>query len=319
MVVGAPGRALIDRVKVLSLLFDEVLLEAGAFEFTLGEQAGIEGPTSSDRWTTAAERSSRRRDAGELIVTSPDGTEKSRLSMDDAHYWRATLRPVLDDMGRAYDWVSSATVSLTEDGKRFAGEQLREAIGSPNDRGPLPVRDSVLYTETARDLVAGSALDSVVTMDGLHQQYLHSIVRAGVAAPVAGVAALWIACPHVTTLSWSDIDIARRRRGMSELRAVLAAIELEAIDAAAVGGAIDGQIRDRLVARILEASSSSGLKVWLGAARRSALSTIIGATPIGIPYAVGAELVGTWRRSGHWLAALSQLREDAKRGRTGDC
>jgi hypothetical protein len=103
MVVGAPGLAFINRIKVLGLLFDELLLEEGLFEFTLGDEAGIEGPAKSERWTTAAERAGRRHKAGELVVTSPGGVEKSRFAMRDAYYWRAThtYSHVIPALGRA--------------------------------------------------------------------------------------------------------------------------------------------------------------------------------------------------------------------------
>ena len=312
MVVGAPGRAMITRIKMLGLLFDELQLEHGSFEMTLGEQGGIEGPPESETWTTAAERGRRRRNSADLVIMAPDGREKGRVSMSDAQHWRATYQPVLRDMARDYTWVSLVAVTLTEDGKRSAGEQLLTALGPPASSEPMPVRDSVLYTETARDLVAASGLNSVVAMDNVHQRYVRALVEAKLAAPAAGPSALWVACPDVGALSWPDIDAARRRRGMVDLRRLLAALEVEAADAATSEDSFHRQISDRLLARTLDAAHVAGIAAWVGAGRRAAISTIIGATPIGIPVSVGAELAGTWKESGTWLAALSRLRADAR-------
>lgn len=311
MVTGAPGRALINRIKVLSLLFDELVLEDGSFEFTLGEQAGIEGPSSSDSWTTPSERATQRRRNSEMVVTTSEGSEKSRHSMNDAHYWRATMRPVLADMGRAFDWVSLASVALTDSGKYVAGLQLRDALGLGDEPPSVSVRDGVLFTETAQDLVAAAALESVVSMDQLHGRYVAALVDANLAAPVSGALALWVACPEVTGLTWSDIDSARGRRGMDELRALLAEVEAEAVEAA-TAHSVQHEINQRLLQRVLDTAHSSRLAVWLGAGKRAAIATVIGATPAGIPYSVGAELAGAWRRSGSWLAALTELRSDAK-------
>jgi hypothetical protein len=309
MLVGAPGRSLIERAKVLALLFDELILEAGSLEITLGEQGGLEGPSSNTTWTSGPERACRAA-AGDLEIHAADGRLKGRIPLAPARYWRATFAPLLRDVGRGYPWISTGALTLTTEGEHIASDQLRIALGAGTG---LSVRDSVLYTSTARDLVGSSGLGAVVSMDRFHQAYVQALVDAGAAAQVTGPAALWIACPKVGSLSWEDIDIARKHRGMNELRSVLAELETTALDSARTGAQLDRAITAGLLDRVIQASHAAGLKTWRGAARRAALSTIVGLTPAGIPYTISAELAAMWRSQGTWLAALSALRVAATR------
>jgi hypothetical protein len=310
VVAGAPGRALIDRVKVVSLFFDDVLVQGGGFDFTLGIGAGIEGPLTKSTWTSGGERSRRTRSAGDPQVISPDGVIKSTHVLSGGHYWRATFEPLLRDLGRSFSWLHVADFALSEQGNRMTAAMLQRILPTDPKIRPVPLLRSVLSTETTRDLVTGAGLGAVMAADGVHQDYVRELVNAHLASPVPGPAALWIACPNVAAHSWEDLDAARSRRGMRQLRAILAEIEIEARDNVSAGSTHSAVSR-ALVDRLLAETQKSGLAAWLGAARRGAISTVLGLTPIGIPITIGSEAIVARRETGTWMAALQHLRQTA--------
>jgi hypothetical protein len=305
MYPGAPGRQLVDRIKVAALLFDVVHIESGAVDLAMGTDVRIAMPSRRIEWLSVADR--KRRGLQEMILTAVDDGAQLRLRTAE-HFWSATFDPVVRELPEAFDWLVPVEVSYP-DLDATSQEALLQAAWGPDGVGEPPFGESVLIRESVGDLVAADAMGAVLHVDTVHERLLSGLVESGSAMPVGGPRALSVACPEVGSLSWSEIDMQRRERGMGDLRKVLQ--EAEAVAVSGRRGTTDEAILRELLDRAVARSERAGLRAWLGVAGRSSISTILGLTPVGVPVEIARDAVATYKTTGTWLAALHQMRRRA--------
>lgn len=270
LVRGAPIESVRRRLKLASLLFDRVLLEAGKISIAAGPTGYVEWPVSSvPGW-----QSPRRRRKGARVGLAfrrddePPGVLHSAFNTEGIIQWEPTLEPFADELpGAAIEWLSFGTVRPEALARVQAAVSAaaREDGRSEHFRRAFP--DDMVRSAVARNVnrdLALSALDGVaVSLDACHR----ALISARLLASSFGEAALKVNFPSVENLPWDAIASLRAHPDIEYLRAVLRNVETEARIAAKSGASFDRELlarfRDehREAERRLEATFSRTLKL----------------------------------------------------------
>lgn len=234
--------ALETRLKVFSLLYDQVIVEYGVYEAHIGEQ----GASSWVEYGPPRPESLR---PIKTTVGAPFGVIIQREGGGDAPVpiigttltkaYRAQFFTALQGTAEAKaEWVRFADFGPAGGQSQIDGEagelasrwnwDERELAEQTFPKMPKRLRDTAhesLNLDLARAVLLGLAL----APDGIHAPLLAAKVKKSseVASQPAGSAALTMLLPDIRKASWNDIAELRRDKGLSHFRDRLRELEAE--------------------------------------------------------------------------------------------
>lgn len=331
---GRPLEGVRRRLKVASLLHEEILLESGLLRIQAGANGaialGTPDSTIEAEWQSPSERGTLQ--AGEFTVsigrqgTDPTGDEGTTLRSNSAIAWNPTFEPFRREFPSGIDWIQLGRFAVPP--KSQATDEVLSALRSRDESNlaitrklPDPLVRNQVLRHVESDLTLAASFGTRVSIDRLHAEVLSSrfadprIRSRGFALPFL--------IPRAGELSWSDIGELRRHKAIASLRRVLADIEEESLaqvksrselpnavvnnyvsrlerysrDLPSVGGSIGVGVAEMVLGGAI-GFATAGIG-WVGAA--------IGALPGVARTATGATLVYRKRRQRAWITALQAV------------
>jgi hypothetical protein len=312
---------------IAALMYDQVMVDDGSWHGFAGPGGSLQG-----RWRpgqlpgitgfqTAKRRSQSHENPFSLAVALPNssGSFETIIQSSTSVFWEATFEPIKSELPKAFPWLQFVTYDLLDDDKQTVSEMahqdaddvvLPRLISDPFSR-------SLVISGANHSLLLGARMGAAVSLDALHRDVLAVRLARGQAWPVYGERALSILLPEVDRLSWDEIDAARRLRGLSALRAVLADVEEAAWTSAHGEEEFALVVRDQYLARVqieIQKLQPSLKTIASGAAISVALGLVTGpfAPAVGLAGAAAATAGDalckrvTYERS--WMAAAEKVR-----------
>jgi hypothetical protein len=330
LVKGAPLEAFRQRLKVAALLNDRLALDDGSWMASAGPRGATEFRTPGDDGPNHDLQTGRERQkaqGGEFYVAmgrSGSSAPLRRVIQSPATIsWRATFRPIKDELPRAYPWIEFGSADLYPADKRLADEMAdaEERSGLLSARFPDRFVRSIVLKGAAHSMVLAARMGAALSTDSLHGEVLAASVARGDGRLVLGQGALLAVVPDVRRLSWSDVDAARGLPGLPRLRDVLAEVE----EGAAAGSTFDeAALREyhRQYARARDEAAGGwgnvGTSIVVGAAVSVMTFPIAGpgslaaGVALGATTEVGRHLLGQRTRRNSWMAAADALTKMAQ-------
>jgi hypothetical protein len=338
LTAGAGAASVARRLRLASLLHDDVVIDVGAWDGRAGATGSWEvrfrvPPEGAGPFEFQTPRA-RGRAAGSNFymtakVSGSPGLGHALIHSPTTIAWRPTFEPFKREMPSAYPWMHFESIDLVNEDKQVVSRMVRD-----DERDA--VLPALVSDQNSRKLVIGSAnyalvlgsrIGATVSMDAMHSRALSARVARGQASPVLGPGALAIMFPVVDDLTWDEIDEARRIRGMVSLRAILAEVEHEAWAAAEAGQSLGaaivaeyGAALHREAARLAPSFKGTAASIALGAG----LSLVTGPLPlavglgVGAAQAVGSAVLSKYQHDHSWIAAADRLRK-VRRDATARC
>ncbi len=337
---GAPIEAVRHRLKVASLLYDQVFLEFGTVDVHAGPGGSFVGrhPEEVRSWQTAQDR---HRDMAarfsiamgrEQVRGVPARTLTPVLNSATTVHWVATLEPFRSELPVGCDWIEfrgrlgPLPTEVTDLSRRWSYLDRKNELLSKAFPEHF-VRDQII--SNANEDAAVCAMSEVA----LSADSLHSHVMAARLGDVQGWKmqgfAIPILVPSAGDLPWEAIKDLRRDGAMKYLRRMLNDIETDALSVAADAGDLERAVHTSYERRLSEAV---GLVEGMGSVLRKSmvgfavgggggLATACITGPLGIiagsgvGTALGAALdlrtAARNRRSRAWITAMGRLQQKA--------
>lgn len=255
-------------MKTASLLYQQVLLEAGSLTIQAGASGasafrsrGGAGPALS--WQTPRARNRAQQAPFAIAMareTTPGvpapGPYRTVLHSKTTISWNATLEPFASELPPDCDWIAFGHPSEPAPPFKLLQDQWRRE----DDRNEALARlvpehfvRSRLVQHVAGDLTAGISGGWDVSVDRFHGLVIGA--RFAPTGPFASRGfALPILVPRVGDLTWDEVARIRRLRAITQLREVLREVESEAFDAARAGGDVEAALHGAYTRRVLRAS-----------------------------------------------------------------
>lgn len=250
LLAGAGASAFRRRLKVDSLLHDEIVMEAGAYEVLAGQGHRVE------RYFAEPEADRMRRQSP--FDRRPRGTFRALLwfqGQDEATFgdaamhtyafddigldrpslqlrWRTTFLPLKAEVADA-DWIRWEVTTEPDSDRRDAiAEMARDDTEDPvlTARWIDYAARVALARSTVFDLLRISDTGYTLSADPLHATRLYRRVARGQAHGLFGRLALEVIEPR--ELTWPEVGELRKEPGLVEFRTILRDIEAEARDEA---------------------------------------------------------------------------------------
>lgn len=338
LVVGGPIGSVRARMKVSSLLYNQVLLEAGQMVIQAGPQGSSafrhsSRPDAPATWQTPKARNRAQAVPFTLSIareTTPGvpalGPYQPALHSETSICWLPTFEPFRNELPLRCDWI----VFGRPDRLPPPFEKLRDGWKRSDDRNaalnrlvPENFVRSRLVDHVSQDLAAGAAGGWDIGVDRLHGRVIGARFAADATLRAHG-AALPLLIPRVGDLAWEDIVEIRRLKAIARLREVLREVEAEAFAVAASGGDLEDAMRKAYTAKVSAAVEDvrlirstaahvvAELAVGAGAGYATTGLAVLG--PIaGAAMAAGA--MGTWharslireRRQRAWVGVMGAI------------
>jgi hypothetical protein len=336
LLAGAPIAAMRRRLKLASLIFDQVLLETGMLSVSAGPSGASRMTSYSEnldslRWQTPRERSIATQSRFSVSIGAKDIPEASAAQLSEiinsetTISWEATLLPFAREFSSECDWIDFVRPAPPSEVKKLADEWSRIDKKNTSLVRAIPVEfvRSTVISSTNGDLALAALSGISITADSLHQQVVAKRFADGSGWHSRGFA-IPILLPDIRDLPWDSIVDIRKDRHMSRFRAVMRDIEEEASQACK-GGDIES-----LVHRLFERKQAEllGEVEGLGAGvRKSAFGLLFGGLSgvatmgiAGIGGLIAGTVAGTAiqsvfdvtgiirrRRARGWLSVYNQL------------
>jgi hypothetical protein len=337
LLAGGPVAALRRRVKVLSLLFDEVTLEHGSLEITAGAEGTVVdrvGPTGHERWQSARERGFAEAGGIEIRIDVPGVDSSTAAALQPffttktAIHWKPTLEPLIRELPTSADWFRGATFEqeLPDDlvNQRKAWSQLDLAGSVLRRHVPDELVRSLIAEQLNHDLVLAAAVGMAVSPDAFHHEVLAARFEDDETWGLHGFA-LPLLFPSVGDLDWNEIRKLRKHRALDYFRKTLRDVEDEALEEAEQGGDIERSVHHTYEAALSKAQGRieslphvalmAGGSFVAGAAVDIAtagltfpIGTIVGSAA-GPSAGVVKSVAKAWRRRRSWAALDVRLRQ----------
>jgi hypothetical protein len=306
------GFARLDtRVKALSLLYDEVMLEAGVYEGSVGEgfsDGWVMPFTSEDQLRPMRTR----RGADFRLTVSLEGSTQpsSTMSTTLVKSFRAQFISLAREAASAKaDWMQFVNFDALSEGVKEA-DRLRSSW-EWEDRAlidemlpdiPRFLKSALvrhLYTDLARAYLFGFE----AAPDGEHAHLLQ--MKASDASEIAlgGGRVLRLAVPDIRLATWEDIAELRRDRGLSNLREKLREIEVAGLTDQEVIARLEREHAEELARRMPRWRDRAVDVAW----NLVSFIPIVGQASGAIQ--IAARTPSTVRAQRHWTASLMRIRQ----------
>ena len=320
------------RLKLASLIYEEVLIEGRSYSVQAGPGGSFRGPGRGDTWQTPAER--RRAQAAKFqinmaIESTPGvpapGPFTNFINSDAAISWDATLLPFQSEIPPECDWISfvlarplqpQTEAVVKEWSRRDARNHVLE------QEQPISFVRSAIIDHANLDL--GSAVEgqSALSVDGLHREVIRARLNDDTVWKMTSFA-VPILFPFAPDLPWGDILSLRRNRSVIEFRQILGEIESETQQMITNQGDLEDAVHRAYAAKLARASGkidslgvavrkavvAVGFSVGIGFATMpitGPIGPIIGAVPGAIK--AGRDLINRKRSGGGWIAFDNAIR-----------
>lgn len=268
LVTGSPLGSVRARMKVSSLLYNRVLLEAGQMSI----QAGPHGaqawrhqtrPDAPARWQTPTGRNRGQAVPFSLSMakeTTPGvpapGPYHQVLHSETSICWLPTLEPFQEELPPKCDWIVLGYPS----GMAPEFEKLADRWKRSDDKNAALTRlvpehfvRSRIVEHVSKDLALGASGGWDVSVDRYHGRVIGARFAGDATIQTKGVA-LPILVPRVGDLDWEDVAKIRRLKAIDRLRGVLREVEAEAFEVARTGGDLEQVMRSVFLAKVAAAS-----------------------------------------------------------------
>lgn len=333
LLMGRPLEAVRKRLKVASILHDQVFLESGLLKIQAGATGAVSfGTASSDvdaEWQTPAERGALQSSEFVLTIGRPDadptGSSGATLRSPSAIAWSPTFEPFRRELPGGVDWIhfgrfNTAAAKAASSAARWRSrDDSNEALARK-----LPdslVRQQVLG-HVQKDLAVAMASGVRASIDPLHARVLNS--RFIDPRVQSRGFALSFLVPRAGEMSWADIAEVRKHKSISSLRKELADIELESISHVSHHGELPDAVAKAYLARleryVLDAPSVSRA-IGFGVAEMAVGGAIgfatagIGLAGLAVSAVPGAAITAIDASKAHglkertrWITALQVIR-----------
>jgi hypothetical protein len=254
-------------MKVSSLLYERVLLEAGNMSIQAGPHGSFASrhPTTPDRpagWQTPKGRK-RGQDAPISVAiareTTPGvpapGPYHQVVHSETSICWLPSLEPFQTET-EAYDWIVFGYPSqMAPEFAKLEDKWKRrdDANGALERLVPVGFVRSQLVKDISRDLAVGASGGWDVSVDRYHGRVIGARFASDATLQTKGFA-LPILVPRVGDLEWSDIVKIRKLKAIQRLRDVLREVEIEAFEVARSGGDLEAAMHAAYVKKVAHAS-----------------------------------------------------------------
>jgi hypothetical protein len=296
LVAGTPVESVRRRLKIASLLYDGLILEAGAFRLSAGPNGStafrVAPSAQTHRWQTARERGIAERGGSQVSIglASVSGQVADAAAMQTFYLtkvtraWDATLQPFDRELPAGCNWIEWVGRARSPEVERLATPNIKGDVTNPAlmELFPdSPARSAVIKSLNEDMVVSGvNGMDSII--DPLHARILDARLAPGSTVPVTGFA-LPILIPSAARLGWETIAQLRKDRHIQAYRRVMADIEAEAAEIAACGGDLEAAVQRSFRRRSGKASERLGAKAFID----NQLATIFfGLAGSGLTFAV---------------------------------
>lgn len=253
LVTGGPVANVRTRMKVCSLLYDRVLLEAGDMTIQAGPHGSSvfrhrTGTGSPRAWQTPRGRK-RGQEVPFSLAMAPEttpgvpapGPYRQVLHSETSICWLPTLEPFQNELPEQCDWIVLGFPSemapefkkLKDQWKRWDGRNDALTRLVPENF----VRSRIL-DDVSHDLAIGASGGWDVSVDRFHGQVVGARFASDGTHQSKGLA-LPVLVPRVGDLTWGDVTKIRRLKAIQQLRAVLREVESEAFEVARSGGDVE--------------------------------------------------------------------------------
>jgi hypothetical protein len=267
LVAGGAVGSVRARIKVSSLFYDRVLLEAGAMRIQAGPHGAWTSrvPSSPDQPTTWQTPRGRKRGQDAPISVSIALETTPGVPVPDPYrpilhsatsiYWLPTLEPFAQELPASCDWIEIGYPGeMADEFKQLEDQWKRrdDENGALSRLVPENFVRSRLVDHVSRDLVVGASGGWDVSVDRYHGRVIGARFARDATIRTSGFA-LPILVPRVGDLEWSDIVKIRKLKAIERLRQILREIEAEAFEIARSGGDLEAAMHAAYVKKVANA------------------------------------------------------------------
>lgn len=337
LLAGSGVAGVRSRMKIGSLLYNRILLEAGSMSI----HAGLDGtasfrepyqPGPFNKWQTLQDR--HKEQANPFTITAAPETspgipstspQTAILHSKTSISWRPTFYPFRAELPRGCDWIAFGNAK----GRAPVFGQIADRWKRYDDNNkalkrlvPEDFVRSTLVDHVSDDLVTGTSGGWEVSVDRLHGQVIGARFANDAIFEPHGFA-LPILIPDVGDLTWEDIAKIRRKKALERLREVLRELEAEAVYVAKTGGDLEATIlktyNSKVTAAITEvtsirsAASTFALELIVGIGAGYATFGLAGLAPLagaGLGAAITTGLHFSHdRRKQSWVSVMGMIND----------
>jgi hypothetical protein len=220
--------SLIERIKQASLLFDELIFEAGIYLAIAGEGGKVENvleydPEYADIIMGGGTGADKREP---FVLLQPKGGEPLRISLGpNARQFRSEFHSTLRKLGAEnLSWINITSFEPTDIGKeqleriRKDFEPLLDEVAS--DAGRYLKR--LILSGLSRDIMLTSAMRASASMNAMYAPMLH---RKAQFAEAKGFMSIEVAVPNWSQVGWDVILDLRKEESLVRFRQMLSSLE----------------------------------------------------------------------------------------------
>ena len=324
LVSGSAVNSVRSRLKVSSLFYNQVLVEAGQMSIQAGPHGASawrhgHDPESEAKWQTPSGR--RRAQEVPFSLSMAEETEygvpapgpyRQVLASQTSIDWRPTLEPFLKELPPDCDWVSFGRPNpMLPESKKLAQNWKRfdQRNGALNRLVPENFVRSRLVDDISSDLAVGASSGWDVSVDRFHGRVISARFEGDAAVNIHGVA-LPILVPRVGHLAWDDVAAIRRMKAMERLREVLREVEMEAFEVANVGGDLEQAVRRAYDRKLRDAAGN--VESFRSAFGHSFVDFVVGAVAGYATFGLAMEAPLVGAAAGTTLMGGIQVRKDVR-------
>ena len=333
LVAGLGVESVRRRLKLCSLLYDEVFIETGQRSIQAGPNGSFDGSRQTERWQTSHERSVAQKGGFQIsmAVESTPGVPAAGpytpiVNSKASISWEPTLTPFLAELPPSSDWVQPVVVgdppeqikaSVEEWSKRDSGN------GVLDEAQPERYVRELLIKHTNGDLGDAMANGVALSTDVIHRAVIAARIDESANWHMTGFA-MPVLFPLAATQDWVSIARLRIAPEIDAYRQILREVEESALDLAKSGGDIERAVHRTYEARLRAANDKleslgavmgktvAWLCVGVGAGFATAPLTgpfgpVVGATPALASGAMEIGRVIGSRRRRAWLSVDASL------------
>jgi hypothetical protein len=268
LVSGGAVASVRARLKVSSLLYDRVLLEAGTMRILAGPHGAATSRLPSSPDQPAAWQTPRGRNRGQdapisvaiALETTPGvlapGPYRPILHSATSICWLPTLEPFAREIPASCDWIGFGHPSEMADAFKKVEDQWKrrdDANGALSRLVPEDFVRSRLVNHVSHDLAVGASGGWDVSVDRFHGRVIGARFAGDATIQTSGFA-LPMLVPRVGDLDWSDIVKIRKLKAIERLRRILREIEAEAFEIVRSGGDLEAAMHAAYVKKVVNAS-----------------------------------------------------------------
>jgi len=343
LVIGRGVESVRGRLKLASILYDNVVLEAGGSSIQAGPTASMHfvhspRPGDPESWQTSKERGVAQSGPFALSMASEEtpgvpasGPFRQVARSESTISWAPTFDPFARELPSGCNWVHYGRFESLDEHWRQVETGLRK-VDDDNEAlrrlAPIDFVRSQIVSNTAHDLVTGMSAGVEVSVDSFHGKVISARYAEDASLQFHGFA-LQLLVPDAARISWDDVAAIRNMKPLVGLRQVLREIEAETFDASISGrelaATVQAEYRKRLAAAALDVESVGavalfgtaqlviGSAVGLATMSLSYLGALIGAAP-GVA-ATGLEIGRAFRagRRRSWIGVTEAIASAARK------